>query len=875
MATNNNADGQSMKRLKTKKLDVDQQQQVSIKESLMKKPRAPGTSDRQQLSFKDNGMSKRARVPGQLLTEQPQLSISEGPNEGMSRRGKVSKKEGEPLSECGNVGSRRGKPDRSLNEPVSKRGGLFKNKKSKFQVSSMEQSCLSSKGSKNDVLSPSIRGGKKTSKSKRKRSNDTDEKGGKRRKKKGPLEIGGTIEGTGGTSYQVRQLIRNPGSNGEYLVSDGSTEKILRLNLKGKFKLKHTMDILKKVGGMNQPNGKCFFIEFKELGSYLKYDYLVTSVYNIQLYEVHTALFKVFSRDCTMNIAYQTLECLRALHNAGYILRNVKPTSFSIGFGQNERLICLSDFRISRKHIEDYKVINARPRVEYIGTARYSSINSMKCIDQGRKDDLESWLYMIIDLLDYTSALPWKNKPKIEVLPLKEKFFCHGDPSVYVYAPEGFKKIVDLINQWKYDTLPDYVNIISILDEICSQNSLDRTVCDWIGKFPNFSTTQKAIDDAANKTSDNICSGVDDFEYGPPKKQTKVPRKLMNPGDTIKNGQFTWKVVNVLGSGGFGDVYRVYNETDKKKKNYALKTESEDGRKNMLRLKVEMQVLMAIQEDRKAKGEDKDKQKTNKHFVEFVDRGKSEELRCKFIVMSIVGPSLDDCRKKFNVDLSQKATPYIIAVQTLESVRDLHNLGFLHRDIKPANFAVGIGPNEYMVYMLDFGISRLFIDQKTKALRAPRKKVKFLGTLRFASRACMKWEDQGRKDDLECWMYMIFDLLDEDNGIAWKCMVDRDKIVTLKTAFFQTSLPTVYEIIPRQMKTLVKYIDTLEFQSVPDYVYIENQLTNVAESIGHSIKNRKKVEWLGKLKKDESEQTKRIDDESESESESKKSNDSE
>ncbi|CAI5449839.1 unnamed protein product [Caenorhabditis angaria] len=444
---------------------------------------------------------------------------------------------------------------------------------------------------------------------------------------------------------------------------------------------------------------------------------------------------------------------------------------------------------------------------------------------------------------------------------MKERLMQHAEPVVYLVVPEGFKKIVDLLYPMTYESAPDYSKIFEILDEICQTNNFDKTKCDWVGKFNNSMVSQKAIDDAANKTEDNICSGADDFEFGP-KKKPKITRKMMNPGDQIKNGRFVWKIVNLLGSGGFGDVYRVFSETDKKKKNYALKTESEDGKKMMLRLKVEMQVLMAIQDDRKT-----NKKAVNKHFVEFVDRGKSDELKCKFIVMSIVGPSLDDCRKKYRVDLSHRSTPYNIAIQTLEAVRDLHNLGFLHRDIKPANFAVGIGSEEPVVYMLDFGICRMFIDPKTKIHRAPRKKVKFLGTLRFASRACLKCEDQGRKDDLECWLYMVFDILDEDDGIPWKNISDRDKILGVKMAFFLMKLSIVYENISRQMKTIVKYVDSLEYQSTPDYEYIIKSLLAVAEHCKCPVKDRRKVEWAGKLRKEDLEAIKRFDENSDDESE--------
>uniref|UniRef100_A0A1I7V2I9 Protein kinase domain-containing protein n=1 Tax=Caenorhabditis tropicalis TaxID=1561998 RepID=A0A1I7V2I9_9PELO len=324
-------------------------------------------------------------------------------------------------------------------------------------------------------------------------------------------------------------------------------------------------------------------------------------------------------------------------------------------------------------------------------------------------------------------------------------------------------------------------------------------------------------------------------------KKKKKPRKIMNPDDTIKNGPFSWRVETLLGSGGFGDVYKVYDEKNKAK-HYALKTESEDGKKSMLRLKVEVKVFMTITEGRK----------TNpngfKHFVEFVDRGKSEDLGCKFVVMSLVGPSLDDVRKKYGVTLNDRSTPYIVAIQSLEAVRDLHSVGFLHRDIKPANFAVGFGPTEPTVFMLDFGIGRSYLDPKTKQHRAPRKSVKFLGTLRYASRACIKGIDQGRKDDVECWIYMVFDIFDPEEGIVWKKVAGRDKITRAKEKFFEGKSKEAYKLVPYNLKTIVSYVDSLRFQSAPDYPFMINYLFTMSNQAGFPINDMNKGAWVGSLK---------------------------
>ncbi|EYC35022.1 hypothetical protein Y032_1187g3738 [Ancylostoma ceylanicum] len=125
------------------------------------------------------------------------------------------------------------------------------------------------------------------------------------------------------------------------------------------------------------------------------------------------------------------------------------------------------------------------------------------------------------------------------------------------------------------------------------------------------------------------------------------------------------------------------------------------------------------------------------------------------MVMGLVGPSLEDIRKNVIGRNFSKSTGMQAAYQTLQAIGDLHEVGYLHRDIKPQNFAVGLGEEEKMIFMLDFGIARKYTVGNTKQVKVPRLQVKFLGTLRFASRACHNGIEQGRKDDLETWVYMV------------------------------------------------------------------------------------------------------------------------
>ena len=191
------------------------------------------------------------------------------------------------------------------------------------------------------------------------------------------------------------------------------------------------------------------------------------------------------------------------------------------------------------------------------------------------------------------------------------------------------------------------------------------------------------------------------------KKREPGQRDQLKDGEMIRSEQFMWKVIRKLGSGGFGDVYKVVKVDHPDTQEYAMKTEMVEGDKRMLRLKIEVTVLGACraQPDPERK----------RHFVAFEDKGLCDKF--KFVVMGLVGPSLEDIRYKYLLRNFNKSTAMNAAQQTLKSLADLHFIGWLHRDIKPQNFAVGLDEAEEIVYMLDFGIARSVYNPGTRIVK--------------------------------------------------------------------------------------------------------------------------------------------------------------
>ena len=115
----------------------------------------------------------------------------------------------------------------------------------------------------------------------------------------------------------------------------------------------------------------------------------------------------------------------------------------------------------------------------------------------------------------------------------------------------------------------------------------------------------------------------------------------------------------------------------------------------------------------------------------------------------------------------------------------------------------------------------------------PRAKASFLGTVRFASRACHYGQEQGRKDDLESWIYLLFDSFDIQHGLQWKKVRDRQEVRALKEIFFKSksmirlssketttrliSAGKHFSVVPKDLYSIVLYIGQLKYETEPNY----------------------------------------------------------
>lgn len=115
-----------------------------------------------------------------------------------------------------------------------------------------------------------------------------------------------------------------------------------------------------------------------------------------------------FSVSTVLRVGIYCLEGLEDLHIIGYLHRDVKPGNFASGRKEDgeERKIYVLDFGMARKYINaSGNIRTPRSAAGFRGTVRYAPISCHLQRELCRKDDLETWLYMIIELTN--GRLPW------------------------------------------------------------------------------------------------------------------------------------------------------------------------------------------------------------------------------------------------------------------------------------------------------------------------------------------------------------------------------------------------------------------------------------------------------------------------------------
>lgn len=268
-----------------------------------------------------------------------------------------------------------------------------------------------------------------------------------------------------------------------------------------------------------------------------------------------------------------------------------------------------------------------------------------------------------------------------------------------------------------------------------------------------------------------------------------------------------YNIIKKIGNGSFGQVYKGISKNDNEL--VAIKIENNSS---ISRLELEMKLYNELSRDKGVPN------------IKWFGKISQNPI----LIMDYLGPNLDDlfdfCKRKFTLK-----TVLMIALQILNRIEFVHNNNIIHRDIKPDNFLIGTAKNKNIIYIIDFGLSKKFCQNKDNHIEY-KKGRNFTGSFRYSSIRNHKGIEQSRRDDLESIGYMLIYFL--KGNLPWQGLKGSTKSKRSKNIFNikrNTSLEELCENIPEEFFLYMKYCRLLRFKENPNYNYLKNLFIDLSK----------------------------------------------
>ncbi|KAG8977571.1 casein kinase I [Tulasnella sp. 427] len=177
------------------------------------------------------------------------------------------------------------------------------------------------------------------------------------------------------------------------------------------------------------------------------------------------------------------------------------------------------------------------------------------------------------------------------------------------------------------------------------------------------------------------------------------------------------------------------------------------------------------------------------------------------------------------------------STEAITRVQTIHEKNLIYRDIKPDNFLIGPSgsKNANTIYIIDFGMAKLWRDPKTKQHIPYRERKSLSGTARYMSINTHLGREQSRRDDLEGLGHVFMYFL--RGGLPWqglKAATNKQKYEKIGEKKQTTAIKELCEGFPEEFGIYLSYVRKLGFEENPDYDFLRELFSKVLKNIGET-----------------------------------------
>jgi len=229
-----------------------------------------------------------------------------------------------------------------------------------------------------------------------------------------------------------------------------------------------------------------------------------------------------------------------------------------------------------------------------------------------------------------------------------------------------------------------------------------------------------------------------------PSEEESIPTASMGGSGAGSVGQIgPYKLLSVLGEGGFGVVYLAERQRPVKRR-VALKVikPGMDTKQVIARFEAERQALALLE---------------HPNIAHVFNAGTTDAGRPYFVMEYVKGVPITEHCDRHKLTIEERLNLFL---QACEAVQYAHQKGIIHRDVKPSNIQVCIQGKQVIPKVIDFGVAKA-ISQPLTERTLVTEQGQFVGTPEYMSpeQAEMTGQDVDTRSDIYSLGVVLYELL--------------------------------------------------------------------------------------------------------------------